>query len=279
MNSTEKDTAKGKESEEATPDKEITLITGASSGIGRELARVFAENGHDLFLAARNRERLDALKEELSEGHGVRVLTHSLDLSEAGSPERLAGKLKSQGIEVRNLVNNAGLGDFGIFAESEPDKIREMLMVNIHALTLLTRLLLPGMTQRGKGRILNVGSVAGFIPGPCMAVYFATKAYVLSFSEALSMELKGTGVTVTVLCPGTTDTEFFRRAGLSSNPPGRRGMIDPKTVARAGYNKMMNGQTIVIPGLRNRLLTVLPRFFPRAVVREGVRRVQENCRK
>jgi len=279
MNGTEKDTAKGKQDEEAASDNEITLITGASSGIGRELARVFAENGHALFLVARNRERLDALKEELSEGHGVRVLTLSVDLSEVGGPKRLAGELKSQGIVVENLVNNAGSGDFGTFAESEQEKIREMLMVNIHALTLLTRLLLPGMIERRKGRILNVGSVAGFIPGPCMAVYFATKAYVLSLSEALSIELKGTGITVTVLCPGTTNTEFFRRAGIGTTPPGRMGMMSPETVARAGYNGMMKEKTIVIPGLRNRLLTVLPRFFPRRVVREGVWWAQGYCRK
>jgi short-subunit dehydrogenase len=175
---------------------------------------------------------------------------------------------------VSELVNNAGFGALGAFAEIDAELQADLVAVNVNSLVALTRLLLPGMIERGHGRILNVASTAAFQPGPYMAVYFATKAFVLSFSEALSYELKGTGVTATALCPGVTRSEFFREAGF---PPGRpSSRMDPARVARAGIEGMLRGRALVVPGLLNRLGVWAARLFPRALVRGGVGRVQRK---
>lgn len=250
--------------------RETALITGASAGIGEELARIMAADGYDLVLVARSRERLETLARELEGAHGVGVRVLPADLSGAAAPAVLAEQVAGLGIEVDVLVNNAGFGLYGPFVAvgSEPptDAAREMEMIalNIGALTHLTKLFLPGMVARGRGRVMNVASTAAFQPGPLMAVYFATKAYVLSFSEAIGVELKRTGVTVTTLCPGPTATEFAAAAAMEGSrlfKPG--GVMTAAEVARAGYEGMRDGRSVVIPGARNRIMARATRLVPR----------------
>jgi len=193
------------------------LITGATSGIGLELASLAAQDRHDLVLVARQRERLESVGRGLAEEYGVRVSVLPKDLSDPSTPPQIGRDLAARGIAVDVLVNNAGFGVYGLFAETEIDRELEMIQVNVVALTHLTKLILAGMLARRLGRILNVASTAAFQPGPLMAVYYATKAYVLSFSEALANETAGTGVTVTTLCPGPTPTGFAERAGSLRN--------------------------------------------------------------
>jgi short-subunit dehydrogenase len=228
---------------------ETALITGASSGIGRELARLFARDGDRLVLVARSRERLEELARELETASaGVTVLVK--DLCDARAPEEIAAALGEQGIEVDVLVNNAGAQVYGAFAGADLPRLLEMLQVNVTAVTHLTHLLLPGMLARGRGRILNVGSTGSFTPGPYNAVYCATKAYVLSFSEALAAELDGSGVTVTTLCPGATDTAFVSRYGMQNVRLFRK-MMQPAEVARTGYAALRRGQRVVVAGAGN----------------------------
>ena len=255
------------------------LITGASSGIGLELARLFARDGYDLVLVARRMERLEQLKGELERSHGVRAHAIPADLTDPGAPAELVRRLEEAGLTVDVLVNNAGFGMAGPLATTEPDTIRDMLRVNVEALTELTRLLLPGMLERRRGRILNVASTAGFVPGPFMAVYYATKAYVISLSEALAEELRGSGVTVTVLCPGPTRTEFQTVARMDSARLFRLpGVMDAEPVARAAYAGLMRGRRMVVPGLMNRALPFVVRFSPRGMVARVSRFLQEKVR-
>ncbi len=244
------------------------LVTGASWGIGRELATLCAESGHDLVLVARSEERLTALAKELSDRHQVSSQVMPMDLADPDAPNKLYDELARSGAEVDVLINNAGFGGIGLFSESDPTRQLEMLQLNIVALTHLTRLFLPGMLSRGRGRIMNVASTAAFQPGPFMAVYYATKAYVLSFSEALYEECAGRGVTVTALCPGPTATEFQSRAGTGDAKLRRLGMMEARVVAEEGYRAMMNGRAIVVNGFQNRLLAHMVRFSPRWVVRK-----------
>jgi uncharacterized protein len=243
----------------------VALITGASAGIGAELARVLAAD-HDLILTARRAEQLHALAAELTQ-RGASCRVFPADLADPAAPRALFDAVSSAGFAVDVLVNNAGFGDLGAFADADLGKMLRMVQVNVTALTELTGLFLPGMRERRRGHILNVGSVAGFQPGPLMAVYYATKAYVNSFSEALSAELRGSGVTATVLCPGPVATEFATVAGMQSTRlfgPGQS--LDARSVAEAGVRAMRTGRRMVVPGLRNRLLLFAERFTPRAVV-------------
>jgi len=259
--------------------KKTALITGASGGIGFELAKLFAADGYDLVLVARTRETLQKLAEELSARYGVRAEVLPKDLALPGAPEEIHRQLGQSGVAVDILVNNAGFGTFGFFAETPPASTMEMLQVNMTALTHLTRLFVEDMRSKKFGRILNVASTAAFQPGPLMAVYYATKAYVLSFSEALANELRGTGVSVTVLCPGPTHTGFQKRAHMEGSPltsGGNLPVMDAATVARIGYRGLMKGKTIVIPGFVNRLLVFSVRFGPRSVVTSIARRLQEK---
>ncbi len=247
------------------------LITGASGGIGEDLARVFAAEGHDLVLVARSRDKLAALATELSSRHGVRAKIIPADLSKAAEPERIVAELKREGIEVFFLVNNAGVGITGPFATNEIERELGMLQLNIVALVHLTRLLLPDMLARGAGRVLNVGSTAGFQPGPNMASYYATKAYVNTFSVALSHELKKTSVSATVLCPGATHTGFADLAGnantqLFSGPFSRFTVMKSADVARIGYRAMQKGRPLVVAGLFNKMLAFSVRLTPRWLV-------------
>lgn len=245
----------------------LALITGASSGIGLELARLHAARGGDLVVVARRRERLEALAAELASAHGVQVHAVPLDLSKPESAAQVSAEVDARRLEVDYLINNAGFGGHGYFHERDWSSDRAMITVNVLTLTELTRWLLPGMLRRGSGRILNVASVAGFVPGPFQAVYYATKAYVISLTQALASELAGTGVTATVLCPGVTDTEFARVADVEEVRAFTGPVADPVSVASYGYEAMLAGKVIAVPGLGNKVAAhIVPRILPRRMV-------------
>jgi hypothetical protein len=248
----------------------FTLVTGASTGIGRELALIAAAKGHSLVLVARSEGKLSELARWVREAHGARAEVVAVDLSDPESPSVLFHELAERKVEVAVLVNNAGFGSLGRVHETPLDRQLEMLRLNVLALTHLTRLFLPAMVERGRGRILNVASTAGLQPGPWMAVYYASKAYVLSFSEALTEELRGTGVTSTALLPGPTRTEFQTRADMAGSGLVRMGMADARAVAEAGYHGMEAGKAVVIPGIANNALSLLVRLSPRWAVRRVV---------
>src|SRR3989440_6797280 len=230
------------------------LITGASSGIGYELTRLFAHDGYNLVLVARNQKQLVQMADELKEKYSVSVKVISKDLSAASAPEEIFTELQQESRGIDALVNNAGFATYGLFSETDLEAELQMMQVNMVTLTHLTKLFLPGMLNKRMGKILNLASTAGFQPGPLMAVYYATKAYVLSFSEALANELSGTGVTVTALAPGATETGFSAHAGSEQYRLFRGATMDARTVAQAGYAAMLQGKSLVIPGLRNKLL-------------------------
>ncbi len=246
--------------------KSVALITGASSGIGAAFARVFAADRHDLVLTARSTDRLEALANELRAQHGSEVVVLPADLAEPGSVNELLASLKQRGIEVDYLINNAGFGNYGDFAEHEPATELEQIAVNVTALTALTRGCLPGMLARKHGRILNVASTAAFQPCPWLAVYAATKAYVLSFSEALAVELKGTGVSVTCLCPGPTESNFGQRSGFKMLSAIKDRIPSAQAVAEYGYKALFARETVAVHGIANRLLTATHRLAPRNLV-------------
>jgi len=253
------------------------LITGASSGIGLELVRVFAANGTDVILSARSEDKLVALAKEVTEEHGVKAEVIVSDLSVQGAAQGLYDAVKTGGWTVDYLVNNAGFGVFGVFTETDWESEEAMLNVNIVALTHLTKLFVPDFVRRGSGRIMNVASTASFQPGPLMAAYFASKAYVLSFSSALSNELKGTGVTVTALCPGATETGFQDAAGAKgSRLFDTRKLPTGADVAVYGYRKMMQGKRVAVHGLINRILAQSNRLAPRALSMAITRKLIER---
>ena len=246
------------------------LITGASSGIGREFAMIFAREGYDLVLVARKEDRLLELKLAIESAHFVQVDLVIEDLSVDGAAQRIFNLVLDRKIDV--LVNNAGTGDFGFFVESDLERSTRMVHLNIVALTELTRLFLPGLVERHSGHVLNVASIAAFVPGPNMSVYYASKAYVVSFSAALANELQGTGVTVTTLCPGPTHTEFDRAAGTDWGETYRKHLPTGKQVAEYGYHAMKSGKQIAIYGFANRLMVFLARFLPSQVLASVVRK-------
>ncbi|HYS08411.1 MAG TPA: SDR family oxidoreductase [Myxococcales bacterium] len=243
------------------------LITGASAGLGAEYAKLFAADKHDLILVARRRDRLETLARELTASQGVKARVVPADLGAADGATRVIEEVTRLGVDVDFLVNNAGFGTSGAFAELELARQLEMIQVNVTSLMTLTRAFLPAMLARRQGRILNVGSTAGFPPGPFMAVYYASKAFVNSFTEALAYELRGTGVTATVSCPGATATEFAGIAGNSRSLLFRLGAAPAATVAKEGYRAMMKGKPMVIHGLKNKLTIQSLRISPRAVAR------------
>ena len=245
------------------------LITGASSGIGLELARCCAHDGHRVVLVARSVEKLDALAEQLREAHGCEAVVMPADLAEPDAPQRLADELAERGIEVDWLMNNAGFGIAGRFAKGEVGRQRDLRRVNMESPMLLTHLLGGAMLERGAGRVLNVASIAGFLPGPLMANYYASKAYLVSFSLAVNEEWRRRGVSVSVLCPGPTETAFFANAAARTAPiaggAGTGGLKSAAAVARTGYRGMLKGKPIIVPGLTNKLTVFATRLLPRTV--------------
>jgi uncharacterized protein len=242
------------------------LITGASGGIGYELAKLLARDHHNLVLVARSGDKLAQIANEL-QSLGVTVRTYSLDLTQPPAPKFLFDQLQSEGVAVEILINNAGFGAFGEFAQMSNDEIFGQIQLNIIALTELTRLFLPPMLARRCGRIMNVASTAGFQPGPLMAVYYATKAYVISFSEALANEVRHSGVTVTCFCPGATHTGFAKRAGNDKSRLFKQlGAMNVDKVALDGYRAVMEGRTLAISGAHNWLVAQSTRFAPRKMV-------------
>jgi short-subunit dehydrogenase len=248
--------------------RKVALITGASAGLGEQFARCFARDGHDVILVARTASRLEALATKLEQEHQVKAHVLAADLSRAEEPQRIFEEVRARKLEVEFLVNNAGYGSSGPFLEQDLTREAEMVEVNCTALLKLTHLFARPMRERGSGRILNVASTAGFQPGPYMATYYATKAFVVSFSEALAHELKGTGVTVTCHCPGATQTEFASRAGNEKSKLFQRsGVATAPEVAQDAYSAMMKGRVLAIHGFVNWLAAASVRITPRGVVR------------
>jgi short-subunit dehydrogenase len=256
---------------------QTALITGASSGLGYEFSQLFAQDRYNLVLVARNEQKLSQLANDLISRFSIAVKIIVKDLSDPASPEEIFTELQQDGIAVDILVNNAGFATYGFFSEIDLPTELQMMQVNIVTLTHLTKLFLREMLKRRSGKILNVASTAAFQPGPLMAVYYATKAYVLSFSEAIANEVQGSGVTVTALCPGPTESGFQKRAAMEQSKlvKGRK-IPDAATVAKAGYRALMRNQTILVPGLANQLLTFSIRFLPRSFVRQAVRNMQKR---
>ena len=247
--------------------RKTALITGASAGLGYEFAKLFANDHYDLVLVARSRARLVQICDELQRQFGISARAIALDLSSALAPQSLFDQLQRDGAQIDILVNNAGYGKLGEFLQTPLEESLGQIQLNASALTALTRLFVPAMVERGSGKIMNVASTAGFQPGPLMAVYYATKAYVISFSEALANELSGSGVSVTCFCPGATDTEFQKRAGTEETRLFKQMRpMDAKSVARDGYRALMSGKTLAISGFRNWLVAESVRFAPRKFV-------------
>jgi short-subunit dehydrogenase len=253
-----------------------TLITGASTGIGRGLAEICARERHDLILTARDGAALEAMAAPLRSRYGGDILVLPQDLSKTGSAPALVGDIRAAGRRVGIVINNAGVGLYGAFLDTDLAAETRMIQLNVVSLVELTKLCLPEMVTRGGGRILNVASTAGFVPGPLMAVYYATKAFVLSFSDALAEELRHSGVTVTTLCPGPTATQFQKRAGAGSARIFSGAKMDAAAVAEVGYRAMMDGRRVVVAGARNRLVPLAARLFPRQVVARLSRRASES---
>ena len=251
--------------------KPFALITGASGGIGEDLARLVAAGGADVALVARNAERLRALGAELEARYRIKATIIVQDLAAPDATERVMDVTGRQRPEIDILINNAGFGLLGAFAEMPKADVQQMLQLNIVTLALLARAVLPGMLQRKTGRILNIASTAAFQPGPFMAAYYASKAFVLSLSEALSNEVAGTGVTVTCLCPGPTRTGFQDRARVGDSRLMQLGLMDSAAVAREGYDAMMAGRSLVIPGLTNKIGVQALRLAPRRLATTIIR--------
>lgn len=251
------------------------LITGASSGIGFELAKLFVQDNYDLVLIAKNKEKLQAAAKTLQK-ETITLHIIDKDLSDPKAPDEIYKELAAKKISIDVLINNAGFASYGQFTEIDLQEELNELQVNIVTLTHLTKLFSRDMVAKDSGRILNVASTAAFLPGPLMAVYYASKAYVLSFSEALTEELRGTGVSVSVLCPGPTNTGFVKRGHLEQSKLYQGKILGAAEVADAGYKGLMSNQTIIIPGLKNQLLTNAIRFIPRNLVPKVVKRLQEK---
>lgn len=252
--------------------RRTALLTGASGGIGLEFAKLLAADGHDLVLVARSYAKLEQIAAELREKYDITVSCIAKDLAHPGAASELYAQVRTCDV----LINNAGFGTHGKFAQSDLNVELQEIQLNVVTLAELTGLFLPRMIAQKFGRVLNVASTAAFQPGPLMAVYYASKAFVLSFSEAIAEEVKGTGVTVTCLCPGATETGFQERAKMGDVPLFRRAVADAASVARAGYRAMNKGQTLVVPGTKNKVLAFSTKISPRSLVRKVSRAVLER---
>lgn len=255
----------------------MALVTGASGGIGYEFAHVLARNGYDLVITARNEKKLHEAADFFVKKYGVTVVVIACDLSENSAPQSLFDEIQKKSIAIEVLVNNAGFGDFGPFYQADWNKNHAMIELNIKAVTELTWLFLPDMVKNKSGRIVNVASTAAFQAGPLMSVYYATKAYVLSFSEAIAYELKDTGVTVTALCPGPTESGFPAAANLDNSGlfKGKK-MPSAREVAEYGYKAMTQGKVIAIQGILNRIATFFVKLAPRSLARSVVYQIQKR---
>jgi uncharacterized protein len=257
--------------------KKTVLITGASGGIGYEFAQIFAHNKYNLVLVARSEDKLLELQKKLLSQYDISVEIFAIDISSISNIDLLYTELQKKQVVIDILINNAGFGDYGYFYQTNWKKEEMMINLNIAALTYLTKLFLPKMIENKDGKILNLASVAAFLPGPLMAVYYATKAYVLSFSSAIANELKGTGVTVTALCPGPTKSGFSDAAALGDSKLfKKKSLPTAKVVAEYGYKALMKGKTIAIQGASNKMLMFMIRFIPKKLLISTVRKMQEK---
>ncbi|WP_227132379.1 SDR family NAD(P)-dependent oxidoreductase [Halorubellus salinus] len=253
--------------------KDTALVTGASGGIGRALARQFARHGHDVVLVARSEDALADAATEFEDRYGVTATTIVHDLDQPHAADALYDDVEDRDLDVGILVNNVGIGTYGEFHDANIGAERTQLRLNVETLVVLTRLFLADFRERDRGKVLNVGSTAGFVPGPKMAGYYASKAYVNSFSEALAVENRDTGVDVSVLCPGPVDTEFQERADMTDSVIGSMFMNDPESVAAAGYRGLLAGDTIILPGFMSKATYYGERITPRPILRRVVERI------
>jgi uncharacterized protein len=259
---------------EQNSQRKTALITGASGGIGLELARLFARDGYNLVLVARRENALQEIADDLQKQHGIKAKIIAKDLASPSAPDEIFDALQDAFVDV--LVNNAGFANYGLFSESDTQRELELLQVNVVALTHLTKLFLPPMLQKRSGKILNVASTAAFQPGPLMAVYYASKAYVLSFSEALFNECEGSGVTVTALCPGPTQSGFQTRAAMTESKLVQGQLMSSAAVAAQGYAALMQGKRRIVTGSNNRLWALAAKLLPTGATLKLVRRAQEK---
>lgn len=256
--------------------EKTVLITGASSGIGLELAKIFAKNGYSLVLCSRSRQKLTSLGKKLEKNHNINTTSIKIDLSKKGSAKELYDKVKERNIQVNILVNDAGVGLWGEFIDTDSKKEQAMIHLNITSLTELNKFFLRDMTKRNEGKILNVGSLAGFFPGPLESVYYATKAYVISFSESLSHELKDTNITLSCLCPGPTKTGIEKASGADKSKLYKGNIMQPEEVAQIAYNGLMKGKRIIVPGINNKLSYFSSLIIPPKITAYFVERKQER---
>lgn len=255
----------------------FTLITGASSGIGEELAKICASKKHNLVIVARNENKLNILKNQLETLYNIQIKIITKDLIHTSAPQEIYDFCAQNKLNVNILINNAGFGAYGKFEQLDWQKQSEMLNLNIHTLTNLTHLFLPQMIKNNYGKIMNLASTAAFLPGPYMSVYYATKAYVLSFSEALAEELSSTNITITALCPGPTESGFQHTASIEDSPLVKdKKLPTSQEVAQYGYQEMIKGTVVAIHGLRNRLIIPTIKFFPRKLVTKGILFLQKK---
>lgn len=258
------------------------LVTGGTSGIGLELAKLFADNGYDLILVARSQDELAKIAEEISRLYGVQVNTISKDLFEPNAPFEVYDEVKAKGIQVDVLVNDAGQGQYGLFVETDIHRELQIIQLNIAAYLILTKQFLKEMVARKDGKILQVASIAGKLPGPYQSVYHATKAFILSHTAALVNELKDSGVTITALLPGATDTDFFHKAEMEDAKMIREdgdSLADPATVAKDGYDALMKGESKVISGFKNKVQTTLSNILPDSVTTAQMEKQMEPSEK
>lgn len=254
-----------------------TLITGASSGIGRSLAEICAKNGHNLILIGRNQQQLQELKLQCQQTYHSEAIIIVKDLSDPSTPSQIYQECRQRNLKVNILINNAGVGAYGQFDQIELTKQTAMINLNVNSLTQLSHLFLQDMRVENQGKIMNVASTAAFVPGPYMAVYYATKAYVLSLSQALAEELSETNITVTALCPGPTQSNFQEAASLTDSPLVKNKKLPTaQEVAEYGYKEMMNGTRVAIHGLRNKILIESLRISPRRMIPKFVKKLQKE---
>lgn len=247
--------------------RSCVLITGATTGIGYELAKLYAKDENNLILVARNEDRLKEVKDELSL-YNINIYTIALDLSEDNSCEKVLEYVNKNNLSVDILINNAGVGSFGYLSEIEMEKELKLIDINIRALTELTKIFLPAMIEHGEGSIMNVASTAAFCAGPKMATYYASKSYVLNFTEALYEEVKGKNIKISCLCPGLVRTSFQEKSGIKKKESAKKALMTPKEVAKIAYKDFKKGKLIIIPGFKNKIIIIVNKFMPRSLSRK-----------